>query len=45
MRILCTGQGTFTGDDLVEGRYYEAAEADTPTEQQNRAFCVVKRRE
>jgi hypothetical protein len=41
MRILCTGPGTFTGDDLIEGRYYEAVEADTPTENQNRAFHAL----
>jgi len=41
MRILCTGAGTFTGDDLQEGRYYEAVEFDTPTEQQNRAFHAL----
>ena len=32
MRILCTGDGTFTGDELIFGKYYEAEEADTPTE-------------
>jgi hypothetical protein len=41
MRILCTGPGTFTGDELQEGRYYEAAEADTPTDKQNRAFHAL----
>jgi len=41
MKILCTGQGTFTGDDLVIGRYYEAAEFNEPTEQQNRAFHAL----
>jgi len=41
MRIYCTGPGTFTGDELTVGRYYEAAEADTPTEQQNRAFHAL----
>jgi hypothetical protein len=41
MRILCTGDGTFTGDNLVEGRYYDAVEADTPTERQNRAFHAL----
>ena len=41
MRILCTGDGTFTGDDLQEGRYYEAVEFDTPTERQNRAFHAL----
>ena len=41
MRILCTGPGTYTGDDLQEGRYYEAVEFDTPTEQQNRAFHAL----
>jgi len=41
MRILCTGNGTFTGDDLIEGRYYDAVEADTPTEAQNRAFHAL----
>jgi hypothetical protein len=41
MRILCTGPGTFTGDELTEGRYYEAVEADTPTEKQNRAFHAL----
>lgn len=41
MKILCTGQGTFTGDDLVEGKYYEAFEFDHPTEQQNRAFHAL----
>jgi len=44
MRILCTGSGTYTcetGKDLIEGRYYEAVEADTPTERQNRAFHAL----
>ena len=41
MRILCTGPGTFTGDELIEGRYYDAVEADTPTENQNRAFHAL----
>ncbi|MDR2729538.1 MAG: hypothetical protein LBB81_01410 [Treponema sp.] len=41
MRILCTGDGTFTGDDLITGRYYDAVEADTPTEKQNRAFHAL----
>jgi len=41
MRILCTGLGTYTGDELIEGRYYEAVEADTPTEKQNRAFHAL----
>jgi len=41
MRILCTGPGTYTGDELTEGRYYEAVEADTPTEKQNRAFHAL----
>jgi hypothetical protein len=41
MRILCTGDGTFTGDDLITGRYYDAVEADTPTEAQNRAFHAL----
>jgi len=41
VRILCTGNGTFTGDNLIEGRYYDAVEADTPTEQQNRAFHAL----
>jgi len=41
MRILCTGPGTFAGDELTEGRYYEATEADTPTERQNRAFHAL----
>jgi len=38
MRILCTGPGTYTGEELTEGRYYDAVETDTPTEKQNRAF-------
>jgi len=41
MRILCTGEGTFTGDELIIGKYYEAEEADTPTEKQNRAFHAL----
>jgi hypothetical protein len=41
MMILCTGPGTFTGDELEEGKYYEAAEADTPTGRQNRAFHAL----
>jgi len=41
MRILCTGPGTYAGDELTEGRYYEAVEADTPTEKQNRAFHAL----
>jgi len=41
VKILCTGSGTFTGDDLIEGRYYEAIEADSPTERQNRAFHAL----
>ena len=41
MRILCTGPGTYTGAELEEGRYYEAVRADTPTEQQNRAFHAL----
>jgi hypothetical protein len=32
MRILCTGPGTYAGDEPIKGRYYEAVEADTPTE-------------
>jgi hypothetical protein len=41
MRILCTGPGTFSGAELKEGSYYEALEADTPTERQNRAFHAL----
>jgi hypothetical protein len=41
MRILCTGDGTYTGADLEVGRYYEAAPADTATEAQNRAFHAL----
>jgi hypothetical protein len=41
MRILCTGDGTFTGDDLIVGKYYDAVEVDTPTEAQNRAFHAL----
>ena len=41
MRILCTGPGTFTGDELLEGRYYDTVEVDTPTERQNRAFHAL----
>ena len=41
MRILCTGPGKFSGDELIEGRYYDAIEADLPTEKQNRAFHAL----
>jgi len=41
MRILCTGPGTYTGAELIEGKYYEAVEVDTPTERQNRAFHAL----
>jgi len=41
MRILCTGPGTYTGEELQEGRYYDAVEYDSPTEQQNRAFHAL----
>jgi len=41
MIILCTGPGTYTGEDLQIGRYYDALEYDTPTEQQNRAFHAL----
>lgn len=29
------------GEDLIVGRYYDAVEADTPTEKQNRAFHAL----
>jgi hypothetical protein len=38
MLIYCTGEGTFTGDSLKPGAYYEATEEGNPTEKQNRAF-------
>jgi len=41
MRILCTGDGTFTGENLIIGKYYDALEVDTPTEAQNRAFHAL----
>jgi len=41
MRILCTGTDSYTGDELIEGKYYEAVEVDTPTERQNRAFHAL----
>jgi hypothetical protein len=41
MRILCTGPGIYSGDELIIGKYYEAVEVDTPTERQNRAFHAL----
>jgi len=39
--ILITGEGTFTGDNLTVGKYYNAEPACEGTENQNRAFHAL----
>jgi hypothetical protein len=41
MRIYVTGAGTFTGDHLEAGKWYEAQDAVTGTEAQNKAFHAL----
>jgi hypothetical protein len=38
MKILVTGPGEFTGDDLKVGKYYNAELADEGTERQRKTF-------
>jgi hypothetical protein len=41
MKILVTGPGEFTGDDLKVGKYYNAELADEGTERQNKTFHAL----
>jgi hypothetical protein len=41
MKILITGPGEFTGDDLKVGKYYNAELADEGTERQNKTFHAL----
>jgi hypothetical protein len=41
MKILITGQGQFTGDNLETGKYYECEAAETGTSSQNKTFHAL----
>jgi len=41
MKILVTGPGEFSGDDLKVGKYYNAELADEGTERQNKTFHAL----
>lgn len=41
MTILCTGPGTYTGDDLKIGSYYQAESAAEGSSAQNRVFHAL----
>jgi hypothetical protein len=41
MKILVTGPGQFTGDNLKVGKYYNAEMADEGTERQNKTFHAL----